>query len=108
MNSKLVPGHEIVGVIFALGKNVQGFQEGDRCVADNSASVRSLQNSHAMPVAEVLFSISVKTAFTAEGEGTCYARTLPVKVSQCTEGLRNLSLCMHLFSHFADERGGGH
>lgn len=42
MNLKLIPGHEIVGVIFALGKNVQGFHKGDRCVADNSASVRSL------------------------------------------------------------------
>lgn len=58
-----------------------------------------------MPIAEAPLSISVKTAFTAEGEGTCYARTLPVKVSQCTEDLRNLSLCMHLFSHFVEERG---
>jgi len=30
----LVPGHEIVGTISALGKSVQGFSVGDRCVAD--------------------------------------------------------------------------
>lgn len=60
-----------------------------------------------MPTAKVLLSISVKTAFTAEGEGTYYARTLPVKELQCTGGLRNLSLCMHLFSHFAEEKGSG-
>lgn len=30
----LIPGHEVVGVITQLGKNVEGFSEGDRCVAD--------------------------------------------------------------------------
>ncbi|KAF5137517.1 D-arabinitol dehydrogenase 1 [Metarhizium anisopliae] len=32
----LIPGHETVGVIAALGKNVKGFQIGDRVAADNS------------------------------------------------------------------------
>ncbi|KAF9226326.1 GroES-like protein [Gyrodon lividus] len=30
----LVPGHEVVGTIATVGKNVEGFNEGDRCVAD--------------------------------------------------------------------------
>ncbi|KAK7020650.1 hypothetical protein VNI00_017688 [Paramarasmius palmivorus] len=30
----LIPGHELVGSIAQVGKNVQGFKEGDRCVAD--------------------------------------------------------------------------
>lgn len=32
----LIPGHETVGVIAALGKNVKGFQIGERVAADNS------------------------------------------------------------------------
>lgn len=31
---ELVPGHEIVGTISAIGKSVEGFSIGDRCVAD--------------------------------------------------------------------------
>ncbi|KAL0581506.1 hypothetical protein V5O48_000564 [Marasmius crinis-equi] len=30
----LIPGHEVVGRVAKLGKNVQGFSEGDRCVVD--------------------------------------------------------------------------
>ncbi|KAL5521788.1 ARD1_2 [Sanghuangporus sanghuang] len=37
----LIPGHEVVGVITEVGKNVKGFAVGDRCVADNSASCGS-------------------------------------------------------------------
>ncbi|KAF5336408.1 hypothetical protein D9611_006517 [Ephemerocybe angulata] len=32
----LIPGHEIVGVISEVGKDVKDFQKGDRCVADNT------------------------------------------------------------------------
>lgn len=32
----LIPGHETVGVVAALGKEVKGFEVGDRVVADNS------------------------------------------------------------------------
>ncbi|KAF8454518.1 chaperonin 10-like protein [Terfezia claveryi] len=32
----LIPGHETVGVIAAVGKDVKGFQVGDRIAADNS------------------------------------------------------------------------
>ncbi|KAF9239347.1 chaperonin 10-like protein [Melanogaster broomeanus] len=30
----LIPGHEVIGTIAAVGKNAAGFNEGDRCVAD--------------------------------------------------------------------------
>ncbi|EGO29416.1 hypothetical protein SERLADRAFT_345461, partial [Serpula lacrymans var. lacrymans S7.9] len=30
----LIPGHEVTGTITSIGKNVRGFTEGDRCVAD--------------------------------------------------------------------------
>lgn len=36
---KLIPGHEIVGVISQLGRRVEGFSIGDRCVADNTILV---------------------------------------------------------------------
>jgi D-arabinitol dehydrogenase (NADP+) len=32
--SQLIPGHEGIDTIAAAGKNVKGFSEGDRCVAD--------------------------------------------------------------------------
>jgi len=32
----LIPGHEIVGVISQIGRAVEGFSVGDRCVADNT------------------------------------------------------------------------
>ncbi|KIJ63173.1 hypothetical protein HYDPIDRAFT_113771 [Hydnomerulius pinastri MD-312] len=30
----LIPGHEVIGTIASVGKHVEGFNEGDRCVAD--------------------------------------------------------------------------
>jgi hypothetical protein len=38
-NSKLIPGHEIVGTISALGGSVEGFAIGDRCVVDPTVLV---------------------------------------------------------------------
>ncbi|KAH6909636.1 zinc-binding dehydrogenase [Coprinopsis sp. MPI-PUGE-AT-0042] len=32
----LIPGHEIVGVVAEVGRNVKNFQTGDRCVVDNT------------------------------------------------------------------------
>ncbi|KAH8110325.1 NADP+-dependent D-mannitol dehydrogenase, partial [Phellopilus nigrolimitatus] len=34
----LVPGHEVVGVVTEVGKNIKSLAKGDRCVADNSDS----------------------------------------------------------------------
>lgn len=38
---QLIPGHEIVGVINEVGKDVKEFNVGDRCVADNTILVSS-------------------------------------------------------------------
>lgn len=40
---QLIPGHEAVGVVVDMGKNVTGFEKGDRCVADvgNTVSIPS-------------------------------------------------------------------
>lgn len=34
----LIPGHEAIGTIIEMGKNVKGFEMGDRCVADVGTS----------------------------------------------------------------------
>ncbi|KAG6379664.1 chaperonin 10-like protein [Boletus reticuloceps] len=34
----LIPGHEVIGTIAAVGKNVVGFSEGERCAADPSVT----------------------------------------------------------------------
>lgn len=47
--SQLIPGHEGIDTIAAAGKNVKGFSEGDRCVADPGVTVRhfpGLTESH--------------------------------------------------------------
>ena len=38
--SQLIPGHEVIGTIVEMGKNVKGFSTGDRCVADVGITVR--------------------------------------------------------------------
>ena len=47
---QLIPGHEVIGTIAAVGKNVKGFSEGDRCVADPGVTVghfpRLTRDSH--------------------------------------------------------------
>ena len=40
---QLIPGHEVVGEVVDIGKNVTGFDKGDRCVADPTTVVCSLQ-----------------------------------------------------------------
>lgn len=37
---KVIPGHEIVGTISAVGNAVEGFSVGDRCVVDPLVMVR--------------------------------------------------------------------
>lgn len=41
--SQLIPGHEAIGTVVEMGKNVTGFELGDRCVADVGITV-SIQN----------------------------------------------------------------
>ena len=35
----MIPGHEAIGVVVEFGKNVKGFDVGDRCVADVGITV---------------------------------------------------------------------
>jgi NADPH:quinone reductase-like Zn-dependent oxidoreductase len=37
--AQLIPGHEAIGSIVKMGKNVKGFSIGDRCVADVGITV---------------------------------------------------------------------
>ena len=39
IHAKLIPGHEVVGTIVSIGKNIKDFSVGDRCVADNCSTV---------------------------------------------------------------------
>lgn len=39
---QLIPGHEVIGKIATVGKDVRGFRVGDRCVADPGLTVRHL------------------------------------------------------------------
>lgn len=39
---QLIPGHEAIGTIVEMGKNVKGFSIGDRCVADVGITVSLL------------------------------------------------------------------
>ena len=39
--AKLIPGHEVVGVVADFGKNVTGLSKGDRVVGDPSVTVSS-------------------------------------------------------------------
>ena len=52
---QLIPGHEAIGVIVEMGKNVKGFSHGDRCVADVGITVSVLQRP-------ILFSALITTS----------------------------------------------
>ncbi|KAG8911205.1 hypothetical protein FRC00_006899, partial [Tulasnella sp. 408] len=62
----LIPGHEFIGTIEKLGKDVNGFTVGDRVVADNGISVSSKDaDRRALPRQISAIIYSVDTAFTA-------------------------------------------
>jgi len=42
---QLIPGHEAIGTIVELGKNVKDFSVGDRCVADVGITVSIPSNT---------------------------------------------------------------
>ena len=42
---QLIPGHEAIGTIVEMGKNVKGFSIGDRCVADVGITVSLLRHT---------------------------------------------------------------
>jgi len=86
----LIPGHEAIGTIVEMGKNVKGFEIGDRCVADVGISVRHrlLKNitrtkSHC--------SDSAGPAFSAVAVMSFSVRTLALRASLWTAVLPNTS-----------------
>jgi threonine dehydrogenase-like Zn-dependent dehydrogenase len=66
----LIPGHEAIGKIVEMGKNVKGFSIGDRCVADVGISVRyyllkdkPFTMSHRLHSAVTVFIVAVVMSF---------------------------------------------
>jgi hypothetical protein len=68
---QLIPGHEAVGSIVELGKDVKGFAIGDRCVADVGITVRD--ESYGPFIS--LMAVSVTSAFTVAGVNLSCVRT---------------------------------
>ena len=84
MPEQLIPGHEAIGTVVEMGKDVKGFDMGDRCVADVGETVslflhtlRSVQSSDIMIG-------SARTASTAAVARNSCARTSPHEVSPLT------------------------
>jgi threonine dehydrogenase-like Zn-dependent dehydrogenase len=85
----LIPGHEAIGKIVEMGKNVKGFEIGDRCVADVGITVRHrlLKNitrtkSHCLDSAAPAFSAAVVMSFSV--------RVLAPRALLWTAVLRNI------------------
>jgi hypothetical protein len=68
---QLIPGHEAVGSIVELGKNVKGFALGDRCVADVGITV----GLDVIMIVTLLTAISAIIAFIVAGVNLFCART---------------------------------
>ena len=92
----LIPGHEAIGKIVEMGKNVKGFEIGDRCVADVGISVRRLVSgcitwttSHDFDSVVLVSIVVVATNFSV--------RTLVLRVSLWMAVLRNTSNSMSLY-----------
>lgn len=86
---QLVPGHEVVGTVAKVGRNVTGFAEGDRCVADpgvtvNPFSAFSRRSSNLY---------SARNAFIVDEGNHCCARTLMDEGLQWLEDLLNTWYC---------------
>jgi hypothetical protein len=86
----LIPGHEAIGKVVEMGKNVKGFEIGDRCVADVGISVRRLASrcitwitSHDFNSAVLVSIVVVAMSFSV--------RTLVLRVSPWMAVLRNTS-----------------
>jgi threonine dehydrogenase-like Zn-dependent dehydrogenase len=70
LSQQLIPGHEAVGSIVELGKNVKGFALGDRCVADVGITVGWKRDSTTR-----LTATSVTNAFIVAGVSPSCVKT---------------------------------
>ena len=73
LSVQLIPGHEVVGVIADIGKDVTDFAKGDRCVADPGVTVSEL-SIYSGPLSLKPMASAV-LASTADGANHCCART---------------------------------
>ncbi|KAJ7839609.1 chaperonin 10-like protein [Mycena olivaceomarginata] len=69
----LIPGHEAIGSIVEMGKNVKGFSIGDRCVADVGITVRRARMHASASMLTLIF--SAMTASTAAAVNHSSAKT---------------------------------
>lgn len=87
-------GHEVVGAISAIGKDVKGFEIGDRCVADPGVTV-SLNPLRCVAITNSN-RLSVKTVSTAVEARVFYAKTFSDEESVWRVALLNMSFCKSL------------
>ena len=73
----LIPGHEAIGKVVEMGKNVKGFEIGDRCVADVGISVRDCLLFIIGTISQ--YSGSVVLASIAAVATSCFVRTLELR-----------------------------
>ena len=72
---QLIPGHEAIGRVVEMGKNVKDFAIGDRVVADVGISVGVMSQLNAPSYLPRLLLASATTASTADAASLCSART---------------------------------
>lgn len=79
---QLIPGHEAIGTIVEMGKNVKGFDMGDRCVADvgNTVSHTPL-DFRAIPTRTEI-QLSAMIVFIVDEVNRSYARISKREVSR--------------------------
>jgi len=82
---QLIPGHEAVGSIVELGKNVKGFALGDRCVADVGITV----GLDVIVIVTRLTTVSAIIAFIVAGVNLFCVRTSVRAVLALKAGLRS-------------------
>jgi hypothetical protein len=85
----LIPGHEAIGKVVEMGKNVKGFEIGDRCVADVCSCVRLPGESFVRTTSHG-FDSAVYVSIAVVGMSFS-AKTLARRVSPRMVVLRNIS-----------------
>ena len=94
---QLIPGHEAIGHIVKMGKNVQGFELGDRCVADVGITVSSplFRGTFVDSFILELLVRSVKNVFIVAEANPSFVRTSSLVASPVMAALPNTSFSTH-------------
>ncbi|KAK2461014.1 hypothetical protein APHAL10511_006955 [Amanita phalloides] len=93
---QLIPGHEVIGELVEMGKDVQGFSIGDRCVADVGITVRHQFGTHLQRLTYAAQHISVTLVSIVAEANPCYARISTLAVLPKMVDLRNTLYSKHL------------